>query len=417
MEAGIHLLVILVAAWVFGHIAEAIKLPASVGQVMAGVLVAIAGDTLASFAPLLDGISSSPSVMGVGEAGIFFLLLYAGIEMKPAEISGHGVESIAVAVGGVVIPLASGFALAWYVLPESDVRSTQAFVVGVALSISAIAVAAKVFMDFNLLHHSIGRVAIGAAVIDDIVGLVLLGIVTSMIATGNLPDALYIGVMLGKVAVFFGVTWVLGHKLSAPFWALIHKVHMPGIRLMALLSIALVYGLFAEALGLHFILGPFMAGLYFEPERVGAKAYKSTDNTVKTVTKGVLGPVFFASIGLTVDLSAMVQVPGFLATLLVVAMVGKLVGCGLPAYLINGHNLRDATAIGVGMSGRGAVELFIVSIAYQTGLFDLGDVAHPILANLYSALILTAIITTALTPILLRMVLHGHAARGGHRHG
>jgi len=408
MEAGIHLLVMLVAAWVFGRLAEAIKLPASVGQVTAGVLVAIAGDALSPLIPMLDGISNSPSVMGVGEAGIFFLLLYAGIEMRPSEIGDHGTKAVAVAIGGVVIPLASGFALAWVVLPESDVRSIQAFVVGVALSISAIAVAAKVFMDFNLMHHSIGRVAIAAAVMDDIIGIILLGIVTSMVATGNMPDLPFIAIMLLKVATFFAVTWVLGDKLSAPFWRAIHRIHMPGMRLMALLSVALIYGLFAEALGLHFILGPFMAGLYFDVERVGAKDYKSTDVTVKTVTKGILGPVFFASIGLTVDPSALIEVPGFLAALLAVAMAGKLIGCGVPAYLFNGHDMRDAAAIGIGMSGRGAVELFVISIAYQAGLFALGNGHDPILANLYSALVLTAIITTALTPVLLRLVLLPH---------
>jgi len=405
MEAGIHLLVILIAAWVFGHLAEAIKLPAAVGQVLAGVVVALAGDGLGAYLPLLEGISSSPSVMGVGEAGIFFLLLYAGIEMKSAEISSHGVESVAVAVGGVVVPLATGFALAWYVLPDSDVRGIQAFVVGVALSISAIAVAAKVFLDFDLLHHRIGQTVIAAAVIDDIIGLVLLGMLTSMIATGSLPGMPAMMIVLLQVATFFGVTWLLGHKLSAVFWRLIERMNMPGMRLMALLAVAVVYGLFAEALGLHFILGPFMAGLYFEPENVGPDAYDETDLTVSTVTKRVLGPVFFASIGLLVDLRALVEVPGFLAVLLIVAMLGKLIGCGVPAYFLNGHNLREATAVGIGMSGRGAVELFIVSIAFQAGLFSLGDASDPILANLYSALILTAIITTALTPVLLRLVL------------
>ena len=408
MESGIHLLIMLVAAWVFGHGAEAIKLPASVGQVLAGVAVATSGDALSPFIPLLDGIAASPSVMGVGEAGIFFLLLYAGIEMQPSEITDNGKEAIAVAVGGVAIPLASGFALAWYVLPESDVRFVQAFVVGVALSISAIAVAAKVFMDFDLLHHPIGRVVISAAVIDDIIGLVLLGMVASMIATGSFPNITDMGYMIGKVVLFFGLTWLLGHRLSTHFWRMLHRVHMPGMRLMALLAIALMYGLFAEALGLHFILGPFMAGLYFEPKSVGHKAYKSIDHTINLLTKGVLGPIFFASIGLMVDPSAMIEVPGFLAVLIIVAIAGKLIGCGVPAYLVNGHNLRDAAAIGVGMSGRGAIELFIVSIAYQAGVFNLGNGHHPVLANLYSALILTAIITTALTPVLLRLALRYH---------
>lgn len=405
MESAAHLLTILIAAWVFGHLAEAIKLPASVGQVMAGVFLALAEDVLPTSFPILHNIAASATVQGVGEAGIFFLLLYAGIEMKPTEIAQHQRESVAVAVGGVVVPLALGFALAWIALPQSDSLAAQSFVVGVALSISAIAVAAKVFMDFHLMHHTIGQVTITAAVIDDIIGLMLLGIVTELISTGTPPDAISLVIMLAKVAAFFGATWAIGHGLTRSFWSALKKVHMPGIRLMSLLAIALLYGLFAEALGLHFILGPFMAGLYFEPGRTGVTAYKSVSNTVGMVTKGVLGPVFFASIGLTVDLGALIEVPGFLAALLAIAMVGKLVGCGVPAYLLNGHNPRDALAIGIGMSGRGAVELFIVAIAHEAGLFSIGNGHHPVLANMYSALILTAILTTALTPVLLRVVL------------
>lgn len=408
MESAVHLLTILIAAWVFGHVAEAVKLPAAVGQVLGGVVVALAGDVLPPDFPFLHGISSSIAVQGVGEAGIIMLLLYAGIEMRPSDIAKHEREAFSVAFGGVAVPLALGFALAWTMLPENPQRGAQAFVVGVALSISAIAVAAKVFMDFRLMQHTIGQVSIAAAVIDDIIGLVLLGIVTELIHTGAPPDAISLAVMLGKVAVFFGVTWVIGHFLTRPMWAALHKVHMPGLRLMTLLSMALAYGLFAELLDLHFILGPFMAGLFFEPQRVGHAAYSHIDRTVKTVTKGILGPVFFASIGLTVDLSALTEVPVFLSLLLIAAMVGKLVGCGVPAYLVNGHNSRDAIAIGIGMSGRGAVELFIVSIAHQAGLFDIGDGGDPILDNMYSALVLTAIITTALTPILLRWALSHH---------
>ncbi|MDH3336129.1 MAG: cation:proton antiporter, partial [Rhodospirillaceae bacterium] len=359
MESGAHLLIILVFAWVLGHGAEAIKLPASVGQVMAGVVVGVAGGHLSPYVPLFDGISSSSAITGVGEAGIFFLLLYAGIEMRPDELAKNGGEAIAVAAGGVIVPLLLGFALAWYALPASDTHAIQSLVVGVALSISAIAVAAKVFLDFNLLHHSIGRVVISAAVIDDIIGLVLLGMVTSVLATGGPPSAFSVFYLLVQVALFFGVTWILGHKFSKPFWSAIHKVHMPGIRLMALLSIAIIYGLFAEWLGLHFILGPFMAGLYFEPASAGHKAYKNTDRTINNLTKGILGPVFFASIGLMVDPSALFYVPEFLFMLVLIAIGGKLVGCGVPAYVVNGHDVRNASAIGIGMSGRGGIELLV----------------------------------------------------------
>ncbi|MBO6519281.1 MAG: cation:proton antiporter [Rhodospirillales bacterium] len=413
MESAVHLLTVLIAAWVFGHVAEFIKIPAAVGQVMAGVVLAMTSGLVPEGSVWLYGIAADPAVQGVGEAGIIMLLLYAGIEMRPSDIAKHEREAFAVAIGGVAVPLALGFALAWVYLPESAARGAQAFVVGVALSISAIAVAAKVFMDFRLMHQAIGQISIAAAVIDDIIGLILLGVVTELIAKGAPPDALALLLMLGKVTVFFAATWAIGHFLFEHLWRALHKIHMPGLRLMTLLTIALGYGLFAELLGLHFILGPFMAGLYFEPQRVGHAAFNAIDHTVNTVTKGVLGPVFFAAIGLMVDLSALVEVPGFLAALVVVAIVGKLIGCGLPAYVLNGGRARDAVAIGIGMSGRGAVELFIVSIAYETGLFGTGNGGDPILANLYSALVLTAIITTALTPVLLRIVLQQSRPAGG----
>lgn len=407
MESGIHLLLILITAWACGHLAEGVKLPAALGHVVAGILVALLATALTPLLPQAAALATSPAVMGVGEAGIFFLLLYAGIEMQPREIAAQGRQALVVGIGGVIVPLASGFLFAWWMLPESDLRGLQAFVVGVALSISAIAVAAKVFVDFNLLHRPIGRIAIAAAVIDDIIGLVLLGLVTSLIKTGLLPSLPEFALMMAQVALFFGVTWLLGHVASRAFWRLIGRIRLPGSHLMALLCIALAYGLFAELLGLHFILGPFMAGLYFESDRVGEDAYDRVDHTVNAVTSLVLGPVFFASIGLTIDLSALLAVPGFLGGLVLVAMLGKLIGCGLPAYWCNGHDFRAAAAIGIGMSGRGAVELFIVSIAYQAGVFATTQASESegVVANLYSALVLTAILTTALTPLLLQWVL------------
>ncbi|NNE84139.1 MAG: cation:proton antiporter, partial [Alphaproteobacteria bacterium] len=156
---------------------------------------------------------------------------------------------------------------------------------------------------------------------------------------------------------------------------------------------------------MHFVLGPFMAGLFFEPGQVGADAYERQKSILEPVTLGILGPVFFAWIGMQLDLGAFFAVPWFLAGLVVIAFLGKLLGAGLPA-LWSGLGRRDAAAIGVGMGGRGAVELVIISIALTAGVFE-NPQGDPIVGNLFSALVITAVVTTALTPVLLRLLLVG----------
>ena len=121
------------------------------------------------------------------------------------------------------------------------------------------------------------------------------------------------------------------------------------------------------------------------------------------VTLGFLAPLFFASIGMHLDLSAVRQIPVFLALLIIVAFLTKLVGAGLPAYLV-GLSKRDACAVGVGMSARGAVELIVADIALHAGLFDKPDPPPAIVANLFSAIVIVAIVTTVATPFALKRV-------------
>jgi Kef-type K+ transport system membrane component KefB len=155
---------------------------------------------------------------------------------------------------------------------------------------------------------------------------------------------------------------------------------------------------------MHFVLGPFVAGLFFDGAHVGDAAFARTKHVIGALTLGFLGPIFFASIGLRLDPGAIATIPGFLAALILIAFAGKLIGAGLPAYWA-GLDRRHALAVGVGMSGRGAMELVVASIAEKAGVFASADGPDPIVGNLFSALVLTAVITTLLTPVLLRWVL------------
>ena len=259
-------------------------------------------------------------------------------------------------------------------------------------------------MELGLLHQAVGEIVIAAAVIDDILGLVLLAVASHLIIQGDLPDLAALLLLLGAVAVFFGVAIGLGRYLYGPLWRWLPPNQGGAMSLTVLLLLALALGFLAELLGLHFVLGPFVAGLFFERRRVGAEAYERVKAVVGTVSSAVAAPVFFAWIGLQLDLDAFAAVPGFLAALIALAFLGKLVGAGLPAYWC-GLGPRHALAIGIGLSGRGAVELVIASIAQKSGLFLAGDGAHPIVGNLFSALVITAVATTLLVPIGLRLLL------------
>ena len=404
MTAILEVLVVLLMARIFGRLAVACHQSSSIGEILAGVVLAVALVSLPVELPWLAGLKGSEAVEVIGEVGIFLLLLLTGIEMEPKEIAEHSREAVLVAGGGMLLPLVLGCLLGWAVLPPSELKQGQALILGIGLSISAIPVAAKVFMELGLLHQAVGEIVIAAAVIDDILGLVLLAVASHLIIQGDLPDLPALLLLLGAVGVFFGVAIGLGRYLYAPLWRWIPANQGGAMSLTALLLLALALGAFAELLGLHFVLGPFVAGLFFEKRRVGAEAYERVKTVVGAVTSAVAAPVFFAWIGLQLDLDAFATVPGFLAALIALAFLGKLIGAGLPAYWC-GLGPRHALAIGIGLSGRGAVELVIASIAQKSGLFLAGNGADPIVGNLFSALVITAVATTLVVPIGLRCLL------------
>lgn len=400
MEHALHLLILILITRLFGELFERFRQPASVGEIFAGVfLVFVAAVPFAS--PIIGNLPHSPFLEITAEFGIFFLILYAGIEIRPSELVSHSWQSLAIALGGVIVPLISGFLLAWVFLPETSLRFAQAFFVGVALSISAVPVAVKVLGEAGVLHHPVGRAVVSAALFDDILGLFLLAVVLSVIKTGAGLEGLVILFLIGKIVVFFGVTISFGYFLTPRIIRAASRFQIPAPEFSALLIIAFGFALFAEALGMDFILGSFMAGLFFDPKTIGEEAYGRVKSTIRMATDGLLAPLFFASIGARIDMSAVTTVPVFLAALLLIAFFGKLIGAGVPARL-SGLSTRESAAVGIGLSGRGAVELIIASIALEAGLFNQ---PHPIVANLFSALVITAVVTTIIMPFGLRIAL------------
>ena len=170
-----------------------------------------------------------------------------------------------------------------------------------------------------------------------------------------------------------------------------------------LLIAALAYATFAEYMQLHFIVGAFLAGMFFHPQVVDSPIYIRVENQMSGITRGFLAPIFFVSIGLQLDFSALTTTPGFLTVLILVALLSKLIGAGLPARFI-GLSTRESLMVGVGMSGRGAVELIVAGVALEAGLFLQPSPPPPVVQGLYSAIVIMALVTTIATPIFLRRI-------------
>lgn len=404
METIAQLLILLVLSRAMGEVAARLGQGPTVGELISGIALAAVIGSAGAEIPFLRDLASGHAVELVAQAGVFFLVLQAGIEMKPKEIASHSATSFVVALGGAVVPLTAGVALAWWLLPAGEMKQGQALLVGVAMSITAIPVTVKLLEETGLLHTRIGQTVVAAAIFDDVIGLFLLAVLLGIIHTGHVPDLATLAWLMGKVAAFFAITIGLGVHVYPRLRAGIEQMRAATIEFSALMGVALAYALLAELLGLHWILGALMAGLFFEPHRVGEQAYKDMTVLVGGITTGFLAPLFLAWIGLRVDLAAVTAIPFALAALIAVAFFGKFLGAGVPAAFA-GFGRREAMAIGVTMNARGVVSLIVVSIAAEAGLFAATDGAEPVVVHLYSALILMGVLTTVMTPILLRLVL------------
>ncbi len=390
----------------FGEIAVRLRQPALVGELISGILLGMLVNRYSTTFPILSGLTEDEVFAAVTNLGVFFLMLFAGIEMHPRKLFKGSAGSFSVAVGGMAVPLVLGFLMGWVFLPPSNLRFAQIMFLGVALAVTAVPVAVKVLMELNKLNTPMGQITVSAALFDDVLNLLLLAVLTAFIPEGRSIDMLGLLKLSGEITLFFIITAGVGLYLLPRLERLVKHLLHDESEFAALLLVALGFAVLAEELELHFIIGAFVAGLFFTKRSITPQLYESIKNKIAGLTNGFLAPIFFASIGLQLDAKALTAVPGFLALLVIVAMFGKLIGAGVPAKWI-GLSSREAIEVGISMSARGVVMLIVADIALRAGLFDQPVPAPPIVAHMFSAVVMVAIITTLLTPIILRRLVKG----------
>lgn len=402
METLWIVLVLLLATRFCGVIAAKLDQPVLVGEILAGVAI---GMLAARFnEPWIIAVSAEDHhLMALTELGIFFLMLYGGFEMRPKDLAESSREGFFIAFFAMLLPLVCGFYIGWLWLPESDLKLAQSLFIGTALAVTAVPVTIRVFLDFNMLNTHIGKVVVSAAVFDDLLSLVLLSVLIAIINTGQLPGLVSLGIISLRVLAFLMIAFLAGQYLMKPLarFAAASVVEQMPFTFLLLMGMALA--LIAELLGLHFILGAFAAGLFFGKHTVNENIYQDLNVKLGAITSGFLAPIFFASIGLRVDISALFEVPGFLLLLTIFAFLGKLVGAVIPA-MVSKNTMRDAALIGMAMNARGAVGLIVAGIALDAGLFAYeGESA--LIENLFSTVVLVVIVTTVVSPVGMRFIL------------
>lgn len=388
----INLFLILTTAWMLGLVFSRFGLPAMLGELLAGVILG---------PPLLGIVVSSPGLEMLAELGIFFVMFHTGMELDPKELLEHIWPSLSVAIGGFILPFVLGYLAAW--LFGGTVY--QSLFVGMGLSITAIAVQAVILHSMKIHHSSIGHIIIGAAIADDILSLMALSVLLGLAKTGTVAFKPMLLVVL-KVVAFFGFTIAIGHYIMPK---ITRRLTNHGEKAFTFaIATALVMAFLAEKAGLHLIIGAFLAGQFVRKEIMDENIFNIINDRFLGISYGFLVPIFFATLSFHLHIQVSAAFIVFAVVLILVAVLGKLVGCGLGAAVFK-YNFHESVIIGFGMNGRGAVELVVamVVIKFSDALVADGTIHSPLLTqDQFSALVLMAFVTTLMAPITLRWMIN-----------
>jgi Kef-type K+ transport system membrane component KefB len=407
-------LVIFIVARAIAELMVRLQLPTILGELVAGVLIGVSGlhlivppETQAQISGVLLSLLGSladiqpsevqgiynetfPSLQAVSQIGLFALLFLTGLESELDELVAVGVQATTVAVAGVVLPFALGTAGLYYLF---HVPLIPAVFAGAAMTATSIGITASVFGELKWLKRTEGQIVIGAAVLDDILGIVILAVVVAIVGGGSFSIGPVIKLGLAAVA-FVAVALVLSRKAAPAFDWVVDQLKAPGDVAVASFVVLTLCCFAAQAIGLEAALGAFAAGLILS----ASKHTHDIDAAVKPLV-ALFATVFFVLIGTGMDLSVLnpfdpANREGLVvaAFLLAVAMAGK-VAAGW-SYISSESTNR--LVVGLGMMPRGEVGLIFLGLGSQAGILT---------PALEAAILLMVIGTTFLAPILLRLVI------------
>jgi Kef-type K+ transport system membrane component KefB len=390
-EALIHVLislsVLLFAAKLFAELFNKIRLPAVLGELLAGIII---GPFALGSIPIFDGkplVILNETVRQIGEIAGIVILFIAGLEITPREFLRGGAASFTIGACGVIVP----FFLGYYVFTIFGLEGLQSILIATALTATSIAITVRVLTELGKMQTKEAKIILGAAIVDDILAIAVLSVVLTMVHTGNMtPNILDITFLILKILGIFAVL-LIGAILIIPrivnterLWKA--RGSIEGIVTASFFGASAI----AAAVGLSPIVGAFSVGMAVASTKIIKRVEEYVDKL-----EIIFGPLFFAIIGAQVNLTGVnLEVLFLSAIIIVVAIVSKLAGCGLPAILYL-RNKSKAMKVGIGMVSRGEVGLIVAGIGVTSGALS---------SNVYTTVIIMVAVTTLITPLWLKKV-------------
>ena len=384
------LLVVLLIGRIFGEIANRLNTPAVMGEMLAGVVLGPS---------LLGWISPTETLRFLAEVGIILMLFKIGLETDLGKLVSSGSRSVAVALGGVLLPLIGGFLVAKFVMGANDLT---ALFVGGTLTATSIGITVRVLSDLGQTRTKAAQIVLGAAVIDDIIGVVMLAILVDFARFGEVR----IG-EAGKVILFIGMFLILAPLAAKAMAKVIHRVDRgrdgDGWIPVAIVTLVLFFAWLAEEVGAPHLVGGFAAGIalsrrFYVPMGIALHNDRAFVAAIEKQTQPIIHlftPIFFVVVGLSLDLSAVHwgdwHIWGATAALLMVASIGKM---AVP--ILTPGPVHERLLIGVAMLPRGEVGLIFA---------ELGRTMEILSGPIYAILILVIALTTLIPPLILKKLV------------
>lgn len=386
-----NLLILLVAAKVFGEIFERFKQPAMIGEILAGIVLGPS---------LLNIVHRTEDIKVISELGIFLLVIIAGLEINFDDIlkSLKG-RNIIISLLAFFIPIFSGIAVGHFF---GQKMMTTVFI-GLCVAITALPVSIRILMDLGKINSYIGQKIISVAIFDDVIALTILGLIlnikdTEMTVVNLITNASISLLKLTIFVVILTLAYYLIRKLSNRENYLERELNKVLLLLRGKESLFAIFFVFVllfstitESLGLHFIIGAFFAAMLINENLVGKKHLESFHKTTNGLAMGFLAPIFFAGIGLEFNISSIHNI-ALLVAVIFVSYFSKIFGGYLGGRLA-GLNSKTSFTLGIGLNARGIMELVIANIAYKSGLIS---------SEIFSILVIMGVLTTLSTPIMLK---------------
>ncbi|MAX04176.1 MAG: sodium:proton exchanger [Dehalococcoidia bacterium] len=392
-----QLAIILAAAKIGGEIAERfLKIPSVLGELAAGILIgpfALGSIDIWNYGPMFPidhslgshSIPVSQSMWSIAQVGSVILLFGAGLETDLRQFLRYAKPALVVAIGGVILPFALGSSITVLFGFADGFSDPKALFMGTILTATSIGISVRILGDMRVLDTPEGITTLAAAVVDDILGILILTVVIGIHLTGGF-SASTVGIVALKTVGFWLVLTGLGLFLSKHISKFFDRFRVSGAALALSLALAFLAAALAESFGLAMIIGAFSIGLALS----GTPLAHRLDDPLRGVYNALV-PVFFVVMGMMVDVTELGDVWVFGLVVSALAAVGKIAGSGLPSLMFR-FSRAESWRIGVGMMPRGEVALIMGGVAFGQGLIG---------QDLFSVCIIMTIITTLLAPLIL----------------